>query len=128
MVREQWTIVESNVFQKDVVNFLTEFELDALRHHLVREPLAGKVVVKAPWLRQINLGRQRPIVILYSISIDRNLIRLIEIGDGTTIDGIDPSVTDKVGEVAKEIGKKGAGWLVGRGLWELVKKLLGIDG
>lgn len=94
----------------------------------MREPFAGEAVVKAPWLRQLNLGKQRPIVILYSISIDRNLIRLIEIGEGAAIDGIDPSVTDKVSEVAKEVGKKGAGWLVGRGLWELVKKLLGIDG
>ncbi len=125
MAQERWTIVESSVFQNDVTNFLTEFELNALRNHLAREPFAGEAVVTAPWLRQLNLGKQRPIVILYSISIDRNLIRLIEIGEGASIDGIDPSVTDKVREMAKEVGKKGAGWLVGRGLWELVKKLLG---
>jgi hypothetical protein len=127
MPKEQWTIVESSEFQAQAANFLTQFELDALKHQLVRVPFAGEAVAEAPWLRQLSLGRKFPAVILYSVSIQHKIIRLVEIGAGATVDGVDPKVSDGLAEVAKEVGKRGAGWVVGRGLWELIKKLLDID-
>lgn len=73
---EDWTIYETAPFCQDVFKYLTEFELEALRHQLVRVPFYGAYVSGlAPLMRFDFAGAS----VIYTIQPHRRLIALVQI-------------------------------------------------
>lgn len=73
---EEWTIYETAVFCDEVFNYLTDFELDALRHQLVRVPFAGAYLPGLAPLMRIDFAAA---TVVYTVQPQRRVIAFIQI-------------------------------------------------
>jgi hypothetical protein len=62
-----------------VSNFLNDFELDALKHQLARDPFAGSGVPGLAPLMRIDFAGS---TVIYAVNPEAKLIALVQIGAG----------------------------------------------
>lgn len=73
---EEWTIYETAFFCDEVFNYLTDFELDALRHQLVRVPFAGAYLSGLAPLMRIDFAAA---TVVYTVQPQRRVIAFVQI-------------------------------------------------
>lgn len=121
MESEEWSVVETTEFQAAIVYHLTEFELRALRNQLAREPFAGEPVPGAEPILRLQLGKTKPVSVLYVVIETRNVIHLIDVGvSGEPIE-IDPEIKKKLSPLLDFLKRVGAS-AVGKAVWDLIKE------
>ena len=107
-----WTIYEAEPFVEEVSKFLSDFELDAMKHQLARDPFAGVAVPGFSPLMRIDFAGAS---VIYTVNPDARPIALIQIG----------AVTGKQVEVeegAKAKLKEACRWLIKGGFVGLGKQ------
>lgn len=73
---EEWTIYETAAFCDAVSNYLTDFELDALRHQLARVPFFGAYVSGLAPLMRIDFAAA---TVVYAVQPQRRVIAFVQI-------------------------------------------------
>jgi hypothetical protein len=115
-----WTIHESASFVEDAGSLLSDFELEALRYQLARDPFAGSEVRGQAPLMSIEYAGA---TIVYLVKPGRKLLWLLEIAPsagGTEAAEAEPRALKLLLDTLRKAGY----YATGRGLWELVRKLL----
>lgn len=113
-----WTIYEADSFVEDVSKFLNDFEQDALKHQLARDPFAGAAVPGYPPLMCVDFAGA---IIIYTVKPDEKLIVLIQIGAATgkrieVEEGVKAKLKAASSWLIKGgfigLGKQGVEWLI----------------
>lgn len=111
-------IVETHEFKRNYKKFISEIELDAIRHLLAAKPALGKQVSGLPGLLRLDWKPKSVYVVyLVSISSDSVVIHLITIGSNAP--NPDGGERKQIGGLLDALKKVG----IGMGIREIVKRI-----